>query len=229
MQTALIVDDEQDIRDLLSFNLAKEGWQILEAEDGLTGLRMAKDRRPDVILLDLMLPGMDGLTVFRNLQDNNQTANIPVLMMTAQYKTQEDVIKGLSLGADDYVEKPFEVKELVLRVRNVVKRAAPNGGSKLKVGPFTLDRNSLKFYLKGEPVDLTATEFKLLLILIENPGNDQTRGELLRRIWGYDERIQTRTLDTHVKRLREKLGVYGECVETVRGVGYRFRPPTEQN
>ncbi len=230
MHTALIVDDEEDIRELVSFNLAMEGWKILEAEDGITGLKLAQTQKPDVILLDLMLPGMDGLTVYRNLQENKHTAKIPVLMMTAQYTSPDDVIKGLDLGADDYVEKPFrEVKELVLRVRNVVKRSSPQNDSRIEHGPFVLDRNSLKFYLNDQPIDLTATEFKLLLILIENPSADQTRAELLQRIWGYDERIQTRTLDTHVKRLREKLGEFGDCVETVRGVGYRFRPPTAVN
>ncbi len=226
MHTALIVDDEQDIRELLTFNLTKEGWETLEAEDGLTALELAKEK-PDVILLDLMLPDMDGLAVYKSLQEDGLTADIPVLMMTAQLTSQNDVIRGLDLGADDYVQKPFgEIKELILRLRNVMRRTGTVQTSTLKSGPFALDRNTLKFFLDGDAVDLTATEFKLLLILIENPARDQTRAELLQRIWGYDERIQTRTLDTHVKRLREKLGEYGDCVETVRGVGYRFRPPS---
>ncbi len=224
MPKILIIDDEPDVRDLVHFNLKKEGWEVIEAPNGLEGLKKAKEEAPDLIILDIMMPEMDGLTVFKNLRESKKTSEIPVLMLTAK-KELDDRLEGLGLGADDYVSKPFSTKELVLRVRNLAKRAqSPSGGAEINSGAFRLDRSNLKFYLEDEPIDLTGTEFKLLLILIENIGKDQDRGDLLSRIWGYDERIQTRTLDTHVKRLREKLGTFGDCIETVRGIGYRFNP-----
>ena len=224
MKKVLIVDDEPDVRELVKFNLTRDGWEVSEAADGLEGLEKAKSERPDLIVLDLMMPEMDGMAVFKNLRESKKTAEIPVLMLTAK-KELDDKLEGLALGADDYVAKPFSIKELVLRIRNLAKRAQkPHGGPEISSGAFRLDRNNLKLYLADEPIDLTATEFKLLLILIENEGEEQERGELLSKIWGYDERIQTRTLDTHVKRLREKLGDRGDCIQTVRGVGYRFHP-----
>lgn len=225
MPKILIVDDEPDVRELVEFNLTKEGWEVIEAENGLEGMKKAKQEHPDLIILDLNMPEMDGMTMFKNLRDSKKTHDIPVLMLTAK-KELGDKLEGLAEGADDYVSKPFSTKELVLRVRNLAKRSQkPKNPGELATGAFRLDRNNLKFYLSDEPIDLTATEFKLLLILIENLGEDQDRGELLSRIWGYDERIQTRTLDTHVKRLREKLGDFGDCIETVRGIGYRFKQP----
>ncbi len=224
MKKVLIVDDEPDVRELVKFNLTRDGWEVSEAADGLEGLEMVKAERPDLIVLDLMMPEMDGLTMFKKLRESKKTAEIPVLMLTAK-KELDDKLEGLALGADDYVAKPFSIKELVLRVRNLAKRAQkPQGGPEISSGAFRLDRNNLKLYLADEPIDLTATEFKLLLTLIENEAEEQERGELLSKIWGYDERIQTRTLDTHVKRLREKLGDHGDCIQTVRGVGYRFHP-----
>ena len=223
MPKVLIVDDEPDVRELVGFNLTKEGWEVIEAANGLEGLKKAREEKPEIIILDIMMPEMDGLTVYKHLRESKKTAQIPVLMLTAK-KELDDRLQGLALGADDYVSKPFSTKELVLRVRNLAKRSSSSeNGAEVTHGAFRLDRNNLKFYLSDEPIDLTATEFKLLLILIENSGEDQDRGELLSRIWGYDERIQTRTLDTHVKRLREKLGSFGDCIETVRGIGYRFR------
>jgi len=223
MPRILIVDDEKDIRELIAMNLMREeAYQILEAEDGLQALRQAKNERPDLIILDLMLPQMDGLTVYRNLRDNAITSQIPVIMLTARGRLEQK-LEGLELGADDYMPKPFSPKELMLRVRNLLRRSNENhGASIVQSGPFSLDKNALKLHLEDEEIELTSTEFKLLLSLIESPGITQERGNLLQKVWGYSDLIQTRTLDTHIKRLREKLGTHGNSIETVRGVGYRF-------
>jgi len=223
MPTILIVDDEKDIRELIAMNLMREeAYQILEAEDGLQALRQAKNERPDLIILDLMLPQMDGLTVYRNLRDNAITSQIPVIMLTARGRLEQK-LEGLELGPDDYMPKPFSPKELMLRVRNLLRRSNENhGASIVQSGPFSLDKNALKLHLEDEEIELTSTEFKLLLSLIESPGITQERGNLLQKVWGYSDLIQTRTLDTHIKRLREKLGTHGNSIETVRGVGYRF-------
>ncbi len=223
MPTILIVDDEEDIRELIAVNLLREeDYKLLEAVNGLEALHLAKTRRPDVIILDLMLPEMDGLTVYRNLREDPRTKSTPVIMLTARGRLEEK-LTGLELGADDYLAKPFSPKELMLRVRNLLRRTNPHqGGSVIESGPFSLDKNALKLHLDGEAIDLTATEFKLLLCMIESPGITQERGDLLKKVWGYSDLIQTRTLDTHIKRLREKLGNHGNSIETVRGVGYRF-------
>lgn len=224
MPTILIVDDEEDIRELIAVTLLREEeYKILEAANGLEALQQAKTGRPDVIVLDLMLPEMDGGTVFRHLREDPRTKGIPVIMLTAKGRLEEK-IAGLELGADDYLAKPFSPKELMLRVRNLLRRTNPNqGGSVVESGPFSLDRNALKLHLEGRAIELTATEFKLLLSMIESPGITQERGDLLKKVWGYSDLIQTRTLDTHIKRLREKLGEHGNSIETVRGVGYRFQ------
>ncbi|NLT72364.1 MAG: response regulator [Verrucomicrobiaceae bacterium] len=223
MPTILIVDDEEDIRELISVTLMRrEDYKLIEATDGLSALAIAREERPDVILLDLMLPAMDGLTVFRNLREDARTKAIPVIMLTARGRLEEK-LTGLELGADDYMAKPFSPKELTLRVRNLLRRTNRNAHSSVIVsGPFSLDKNSLKLLLDGDAIDLTSTEFKLLLSMIESPGITQERGDLLKKVWGYSDLIQTRTLDTHIKRLREKLGPYGNSIETVRGSGYRF-------
>jgi len=229
MPTILVVDDEEDIRELVSINLLREEkYEIMEAADGLEGLHLAKKKRPDLIILDLMLPEMDGITVYQRLRDDSRTAHIPVIMLTAKGRLEEK-LEGLELGADDYLAKPFSPKELMLRVRNLLRRTNPNvGGSMIESGPFSLDKNALKLLLEGEEIDLTATEFKLLLSLIESPGITQERATLLKKVWGYSDLIQTRTLDTHIKRLREKLGSHGNSIETVRGVGYRFLETADQ-
>jgi two-component system phosphate regulon response regulator PhoB len=223
MPTILIVDDEEDIRELIAMNLARDDrYEILEAGGGLEGLKLAKKRRPDLIILDLMLPEMDGLDVYRQLRADAKTERIPVIMLTARGRLEEK-LAGLELGVDDYLPKPFSPKELILRIRNLLRRAKPTvGASVVEAGPFSLDKNALKLHLDGREIDLTSTEFKLLLSLIESPGVTQERGELLKTVWGYSDLIQTRTLDTHIKRLREKLEDYEDRIETVRGVGYRF-------
>lgn len=218
----LVIEDERDVADLVCFNLERSGYSVASAHDGLTGQDMALRNAPDLIILDLMLPGKDGFSVFKELRRDNRTASTPVILLTARAQT-EDRILGLKVGADDYVTKPFSPKELMLRVAAVLRRAEASPGSvEVQAGPFRFDKNSIKFYLEDEDIDLTSTEFRLLLFLCERPNEPQDRNELLRTIWGYSDEVHSRTLDTHMKRLRQKLGVHANRVETVRGVGYRL-------
>jgi two-component system phosphate regulon response regulator PhoB len=220
MQKILIVEDERDIADLVGFNLERAGYDVLKAHDGITGAEVAIRERPDLVILDLMLPGKDGYGVFKELRRDSRSRDIPVIMLTARAQT-EDRIQGLEAGADDYLTKPFSPKELMLRVQAVLKRSdGPPGSVEVTYGPFRFDKNSLKFYLGGEPVELTSTEFKLLLFLTERAGKAQDRNDLLRTVWGYSDEVHSRTLDTHMKRLRQKLGDHAAMVETVRGIGY---------
>jgi two-component system phosphate regulon response regulator PhoB len=220
MQKILIVEDERDIADLVGFNLERAGYDVLKAHDGITGAEVAIRERPDLVILDLMLPGKDGYGVFKELRRDSRSRDIPVIMLTARAQT-EDRIQGLEAGADDYLTKPFSPKELMLRVQAVLKRSdGPPGTVEVTYGPFRFDKNSLKFYLEGEPVELTSTEFKLLLFLTERAGKAQDRNDLLRTVWGYSDEVHSRTLDTHMKRLRQKLGDHAAMVETVRGIGY---------
>ncbi|MDR0466646.1 MAG: response regulator transcription factor [Deltaproteobacteria bacterium] len=222
-QKILLIEDEADIRELLAFNLQKEGFATLEAGDGRVGLEMASRHAPVLILLDLMLPGMDGLTVCRELERNPATASIPLIMLTAKGEEMDRVV-GLELGADDYVVKPFSVRELILRIRNILKRQAQAAGSAgLSLHGVTVNQSAHKASVNGENVDLTATEFRLLGTLMRHAGQVLTREQLLNGVWGYQFEGYARTVDTHVRRLRSKLGAAAEVVETVRGVGYRFR------
>ena len=223
MHTVLVVDDEADILDLIAFNLQRQGLKVLTARDGLSAVFLAKEHQPDLIVLDLMLPGRDGFGVFKDLRGDTRTSQIPVIMLTARAE-EHDKVAGLEGGADDYLTKPFSPRELLARIQAVLRRTKKIvADSVLRQGSFRLERNTLKLYLDGQPVDLTATEFKLLRLLIEAGEQPQTRDELLREVWGYQtDTVLTRTLDTHVKRLREKLGKFASCVETIRGVGYRF-------
>lgn len=222
MHTVLVVDDETDILELVAFNLERQQFKVLTADNGISAVQIAKEKLPDMIVLDLMLPGMDGFSVYKELRNDPRTSSIPVLMLTAKGEVN-DRIAGLELGADDYVTKPFSPKELMLRVRALLKRTRKvTVDASLKVGHFLLERNTLKLFLAGQPVDLTATEFKLLRLLVEAHGEVQERDVLLREVWGYSDTMLTRTLDTHIKRLREKLGKYSDCIQTSRGVGYRF-------
>lgn len=227
MHRILIVEDEQDIADLIGFNLQRAGFEVLKAHDGIEGTQIALRERPDLIVLDLMLPGRDGYGVFRELKRDPRTAGIPVIMLTARAQT-EDRIQGLEAGADDYLTKPFSPKELLLRVQAILKRVeAPPGSVDYSHGPFRFDKNSLKFYIENEPSELTSTEFKLLLFLCERAGKPQDRNDLLRSVWGYSDAAHSRTLDTHMKRLRQKLGPHGSWIETVRGVGYQVAKAVE--
>jgi len=218
----LIVDDEEDLREMVALKLQREGFEVREAKDGLVGLAKAKRRPPDLVVLDVMMPNMDGHALARELAKDGRTASVPILFLTAKTGA-DDRIEGLELGADDYLSKPFSPKELVLRVKAILRRSEQAPATAVtEYDGFHLDKNHLKFYLDGEEIELTSTEFKLLLAFIETPGVIKERGDLLQSIWGYSRQINTRTLDTHVKRLREKLGDKGERIETIRGVGYRF-------
>lgn len=227
MPTILIVDDEEDLRTLIAAKFREEGFDTLLAADGFEGFEIARKKKPELIILDLMMPGRDGLSVCKDLRSHGKTKRIPILMLTALGDTDHK-IQGLEMGADDYMSKPFSPKELVLRAKNILRRTLTvgGGGSEIELGPLFVDRNNLRVILDGDEIELTSTEFKLLLCLIEVPGTPKERGELLEQVWGYSNLSQTRTLDTHVKRLRAKLGEYGSCIETVRSVGYRFNEST---
>ena len=222
MYTVLIAEDESDIRQLISFNLERESMDTLLAKDGAEAFEIAKEKGPDLIILDLMLPKMDGFTVFKELRLDSRTKDIPVIMLTAKAQL-DDVITGLEMGADDYLTKPFSPKELVLRVKALLRRIkTTTANSVINSGKFRLDKNSLHCIVSGEQKDLTPTEFKLLILMVEREGTVQNREDLLREVWGYRDTANSRTLDTHVKRLREKLGDLSRCIETVRSVGYQY-------
>ena len=221
-QTILVVDDEPDIVEIIQYNLEKSGFDVIVAADGPVALEKARDETPDLIVLDLMLPGLEGTDVCRILKQDERTRSIPILMLTA--KSEEiDRIIGLELGADDYVVKPFSPREIALRIRNILRRrTAPEAPGPVRAGPLVIDVEGHHVSVSGSTVSLTATEFKLLAILFQRRGRVQTREELLDVVWGYDYMGYGRTVDAHIKRLREKLGEAAGMVETVRGVGYRF-------
>jgi|688.fasta_scaffold77384_5 two-component system phosphate regulon response regulator PhoB len=222
-EAILVIEDETDVRDLVRYNLTKAGFRVITAPDGLAGLKAAREERPHAIVLDLMLPEMRGEDVCRELKARESTAAIPVIMLTAKAQTGERVA-GLELGADDYMSKPFSPRELVLRVQAVLRRVRTSGtaSDKLTVGPFEIDRGTFEVRLDGEKLDLTGIEFKLLVMLIDKRGHSLSRDVLLRDVWGYRNVIDSRTVDTHMRRLRAKLGDFADRIETVRGEGYRF-------
>ena len=221
----LIVDDEPDILGLCSYHLARAGYRVSTATTGPEGLRAAREERPALIVLDLMLPGMSGFDVLERVRADTATRDIAVLMLTAR-REEPDRIRGLSLGADDYLTKPFSPQELVLRVGAILRRtsgAAVSPTDHLIVGPIGIDRAAHRVSIDGREVELTPTEYRLLLTLAERRGRVQGRAHLLETVWDAAPDIQTRTVDMHVQRLRAKLGPAGELIETVRGFGYRLR------
>ncbi|MEK9861542.1 MAG: response regulator [Limisphaerales bacterium] len=224
----LVVDDEPDAIELIRFNLKASGYDVLTAEDGEEALLKARKFSPDLILLDVMLPEIDGLEVCKILRRDPATATLPIIMLTAK-ASEIDRVLGLEFGADDYVTKPFSPRELVLRVRNLLKRKESKQEEieRLQVRDLELDVARHEVRIAGEMVELTPTEFKLLRILMERKGRVQSRDRLLQDVWGYDQLIDTRTVDTHVRRLREKMGIAAAYVFTVRGVGYRLMEPTD--
>jgi len=224
--TILVVEDEDDIRDLLAFTLAREGFAVLQADSGLAALEQARNKHPDLILLDLMLPGMDGLNVYKRLQREPSASGIPVIMLTAKGE-EIDRIVGLEIGAADYIVKPFSLREVILRIRAVLGRRIKQPKSPvLHCGPVNIDSSSHSVRVFDTPVELTITEFRLLQDLIEHTGKVRTREQLLSAVWGYSFEGYSRTVDTHVRRLRAKLGQGAEIIETIRGVGYRARGDT---
>ncbi len=222
-ETILIVEDERDVAELVSYNLKRAEYNAVVVRDGLNALAKARELSPVLIVLDLMLPQLDGLEVCKRLKSDSKTAAIPIIMLTAKAE-EVDRVLGLELGADDYVTKPFSPRELVARVKTVLRRArGEEPASKvLKAGDLTVDFDKHEATLKGKPLELTAMEFKLLTTLMERRGRVQTRERLLADVWGYAGDVDSRTVDTHVRRLREKLGKAADCIETVRSVGYRL-------
>jgi two-component system phosphate regulon response regulator PhoB len=222
----LVADDEPDVLQLLSSNLKNAGYNVLKAEDGLSALNQARETLPSLIVLDLMMPEMSGLEVCKVLKKEPGTSMIPIIMLTAKAE-EVDRIVGLELGADDYMTKPFSPRELVLRVKSVLRRtgAAAEISDQLSLGDIQINRTRYEITVGGEMIDFTATEFKLLALLIERRGRVQSRDTLLNDVWGYESVIDTRTVDTHIRRLREKLGESADCIETIRGFGYRITEP----
>jgi len=237
----LIIEDEADLISTLTYNLGREGFQVATAMTGQDALQQALSGQavPDIVLLDLMLPDMPGTEVCRRLRSEAKTKHVPIIMVTAK-SDEIDRVVGFEVGADDYVTKPFSVRELLLRIRAVLRRARatdaapaqdkPTSGDAevLVAGKIRLDVAGHRAWVEGEPVRLTALEFKLLQTFIERQGRVQTRDHLLNDVWGIEADITTRTVDTHVKRLRDKLGRAGVYVETIRGVGYRFQLEPEE-
>jgi phosphate regulon transcriptional regulator PhoB len=222
-QKILIVDDEPDVVDLLEFNLRGAGFEVATAENGSKALKKVRDSIPDLILLDLMLPEIDGLELCKLLRRDPQTSDIPIIMLTAK-ASEIDRVLGLELGADDYVTKPFSPRELILRVKGLLRRREGPGDptEQFRIGKLMVDLPKHTVSISGKEIDLTATEFKLLALLVQRRGRVQSREKLLQDVWEYDAAIDTRTVDTHMRRLREKLGTEAGHLETVRGVGYRF-------
>jgi DNA-binding response OmpR family regulator len=220
--TVLVVDDEPDVVDLVRYHLHRAGFDVLIASNGPSGLRTATESMPDAIVLDIMLPQMTGIEVCKALRSSRQTSTIPILMLTAKAELSER-IAGLELGIDDYITKPFSPRELVLRVQNVLRRLhSVQSSSLVTVDEFCVDKGNFEISLSGRRLELTTTEFKLLALLVERRGRTLSRETLLQDVWGYENVIDTRTVDTHVRRLREKLGPAANRIATVRGEGYRF-------
>jgi two-component system phosphate regulon response regulator PhoB len=219
----LVVDDEPDALELIGFNLKSAGFDVLTADDGEAALQLARTHQPDLVLLDLMLPEVDGLEVCKILRRDPATSAVPIIMVTAK-AAEMDRVLGLELGADDYVTKPFSPRELVLRVKNLLRRrhAAEAKSDRIAVGDLVIDVPRHQVTVQGKAVELTATEFRLLSVLAQRHGRVQSREQLLRDVWNYESLIDTRTVDTHMRRLREKLGPAARHLDTVRGVGYRF-------
>lgn len=223
--TILVVDDEPEAVELIRFNLTQAGFKVASALDGPAALQKARQLKPDLIVLDVMLPEMDGLEVCKILRRDPDFNAIPIIMLTAR-AAEVDRVVGLEIGADDYLTKPFSPRELTLRIKKLLQRRENplTTRARIEVGELMIDVAGHSVEVKGKAVDLTATEFKLLALLAERTGRVQSREQLLRDVWDYGSLVDTRTVDTHMRRLREKLGPASKHLDTVRGVGYRFLP-----
>lgn len=219
----LVVDDEPDVTDLVAYNLKAKGFHVETLNDATASIAKARGFNPDLVILDIMMPDLSGIQVCRILRADPKLARVPIIFLTAKAEPH-DRIEGLESGADDYLGKPFSPKELVLRVESILRRvSAPKdtAPTKLRIGEIQLDSETHQVTVAGEALELTATEFRLLRIMMERQGRVQTREHLLLNVWNYSTEIETRTVDTHVRRLREKLGQEAGWIETIRGVGYR--------
>lgn len=223
-KTILIIEDDADILNLIDWHLRGEGYHTLTSENGTEGLEMAVEQQPDVIILDLMLPGMDGLEICKTLKRNEATEPISIIMLTAKGE-EVDRIVGFELGADDYIVKPFSPRELLLRIRAILRRGAPpeEKGPQMRHKDLVIDPDRYQVRIGDNVVQLTLTEFNLLLELVGHKGRVRTRDQLLDRVWGYQFDGYARTVDTHIRRLRQKIAPYSDDIETVRGIGYRFK------
>ncbi|SMB92186.1 two-component system, OmpR family, alkaline phosphatase synthesis response regulator PhoP [Desulfonispora thiosulfatigenes DSM 11270] len=224
MNTILVIEDDPSIRELLAFNLEREGFQVKLVSDGQEGLEMIKKNCPDLLILDLMLPFMDGMQICRNLRKDQKLAHLPIIMLTAKVE-EIDKVLGLEMGADDYVTKPFSIRELISRVKALIRRSSSSTITKkenILVRSFLkIDLERYKVYVKDKKIDLTYKEFRLLSLLAENPGKVFTREYILEYIWGYEYLGDTRTVDVHIRHIRKKIGE--NLLETVRGVGYKYK------
>ena len=222
-KTIYIVEDEPDIRETLAYNLSQEGFKVSEFSDAESCLDKIQKRKPDLLILDLMLPGMSGLDLCKQIRADKSLQNLAIIMLTAKGEEVDRII-GFELGADDYVTKPFSVRELILRVKVILKKQndAVENNELVEFGPIKLNLDAHEVLINDDEIILTALEFKLLKHLVQRRGRVQTRDQLLGDVWGYSSEITTRTVDTHIKRLREKLGTVGDYIQTVRGVGYRL-------
>jgi two-component system phosphate regulon response regulator PhoB len=221
MARVLVIEDEADLRDVLEYNLTQAGHRVVTAGTAQQGLRLARESRPEIVLLDLMLPDLPGTEVCRALKTDPVTRSARVVIVTAKGEEIDRVV-GFELGADDYVVKPFSVREMLLRIQAILRRTDADAPRVVEFGKLRIDHDAHRVTVDGQEIGLTTLEYKLLTTLLERKNRVQSRGVLLNDVWGIEADITSRTVDTHVKRLREKLGVAGEYIETVRGVGYRF-------
>ena len=223
-ETVLVIEDEEDIADLIAHNVREAGFHAIVAQNGTSALKMIDSHPPDLIVLDLMLPDLDGNEICRTLKRKKATQSIPIIMVTAKGE-EVDRIVGLELGADDYIVKPFSTRELILRIKNVLRRwkGPKTKKTTLSHGDVVLDLDAHKLTVGGKRVELTLTEFKLLHELLENKGRVRSREILLNNVWGYSFEGYERTVDTHIQRLRRKLSNLGTIIETVRGIGYMIK------
>ena len=231
-ESIVIVEDEPDIREVIEYNLSREGFHVSSSPDGQSGLDTIRKEAPDLVVLDLMLPGIDGIEICRRLKADPLTRSIPIIMVTAKGE-ESDVVLGLGVGADDYVSKPFSPKELMARVRAVLRRGPlkeeRGAGERLVYGGLTIDSSRHEVSVDGESIEFTATEFRLLQLLASNPERVFTRDHLIRRVIGEHAIVNDRNIDVHVRAIRKKLGRYRDTLRTMRGVGYRFRPLEEDD
>jgi len=222
-KTILIIEDEEDIIELVKYNLEKEGFKVHSAEDGEEGMRVANNLKPDLIILDLMLPAIDGLEVAKRMKKSDILSHIPIVMLTAKGE-ETDIVVGLEVGADDYIVKPFSPKILISRVKSVLRRyEMPVSKKRIKVGILAIDSSKHKVTVLNKDITLTATELRLLEYMAHRPGMVLTRDKLLDGVFGYEAGIYDRTVDAHIKSLRKKLGKAKDYIETIRGAGYRFK------
>lgn len=221
-ETILLIEDEEDVSDLIRYHLKKAKFRVLSASDGAEGVQTAIEERPDAVVLDIMMPRLNGFEVAKKLKADPRTAPIPIIFLSAKGEA-ESRIKGLEIGADDYLAKPFSPRELVLRIQTLLRRTrATVTPETLSSGPILLESATLRVIIDGNRLELTSTEFKLLSLLVASEGVSQSREHLLAEVWGYNSAVDTRTVDTHVRRLREKLGIHADLLQTVRGEGYKF-------